>query len=95
MVQRVAFGVPSPHVLPKLRDLDRREMAALIPLVVLVFWIGVFPNPMLTRMHASVKPIIARALPTAPAPATAMSRSDRFVTDSGDPSPVATEAPSP
>jgi NADH-quinone oxidoreductase subunit M len=61
MVQRVAFGVPSPQQLPKLTDLNRREMATLIPLVVLVFWIGLFPNPILSRMHASVTNVVARA----------------------------------
>lgn len=63
MVQRVAFGVPGPYALPKLHDVDHREMAALVPLVVLVFWIGLFPNPILTRMHASVEKVLARTLP--------------------------------
>jgi NADH-quinone oxidoreductase subunit M len=64
MVQRVAFGVPSPHHLPHLKDLSRRELATLIPLVVLVFWIGLYPNPVVSRMHASVTrtlDIMARA----------------------------------
>ncbi len=61
MVQRVAFGIPLPHQLPKLTDLSRREMATLVPLVILVFWIGLFPNPILSRMHASVKNVVARA----------------------------------
>jgi NADH-quinone oxidoreductase subunit M len=63
MVQRVAFGAPSPHMLPKLRDVNLREMAALVPLVVLIFLIGLFPNPILTRMHPSVEKILARAFP--------------------------------
>jgi NADH-quinone oxidoreductase subunit M len=54
MVQRIAFGVPSPHQLPKLKDLTHREWATLAPLVVLVFWIGLYPNPLVSRMHASV-----------------------------------------
>ena len=64
MVQRVAFGVPSPHQLPHLKDLSRRELATLIPLVVLVFWIGLYPNPVVSRMHATVArtlDIMARA----------------------------------
>ena len=60
MVQRVAFGVPVPETLPKLRDVTVREMATLTPLVILVFVIGLFPNPMLSRMHASVEKVIAR-----------------------------------
>jgi NADH-quinone oxidoreductase subunit M len=76
MVQRVAFGVPSPHVLPNLQDVNRREMIALIPLVVLIFWIGLFPNPILTRMHASVDKVIARTTPAPLATAQAVSLLD-------------------
>ncbi len=54
MVQRVAFGLPSPHQLPKLSDLNERELATLAPLVILVFWIGLYPNPIMSRMHGSV-----------------------------------------
>jgi len=80
MVQRVAFGVPSPSFAPKLRDLNQREMATLVPLVALVFWIGLFPNPMLTRMHASVDKVIARTSPSAPVPAQFVSRPDPVTT---------------
>jgi len=54
MVQRVAFGIPLERQLPKLKDLTQREWAILAPLVVLVFWIGLYPNPFVSRMHASV-----------------------------------------
>ncbi len=54
MVQRVAFGVALPQQLPKLKDLNEREFVTLVPLVVLVFWIGLFPNPLISRMHSSV-----------------------------------------
>ena len=54
MVQRVAFGTPSTRELPRLQDIDHREFGTLVPLVVLVFWIGLFPNPLVSRMHASV-----------------------------------------
>ena len=59
MIQRVVFGVPSPHHLPKLRDLNQRELATLVPLVLLVFLIGLFPNPLVSRMHQSVTNTIA------------------------------------
>jgi NADH-quinone oxidoreductase subunit M len=70
MVQRVAFGLPSPHHLPKLRDLDQRELAMLVPLAVLVFWIGFFPNPLVSRMHTSVTKTIDLMSRTRVAPAT-------------------------
>ena len=71
MVQRVAFGIPLPQMLPKLRDADQREFVTLVPLVVLIFWIGLYPNPVLTRMHASVGKVIARYAPAMPRPAAA------------------------
>ncbi len=84
MVQRVAFGTPSPHG-PALRDLNQREFVTLLPLVVLVFWIGLFPNPLLTRMHASVERVLARTVPAVPPSAAA----DRQAL------PVSTEVPQP
>ena len=57
MVQRVAFGSPD-HGTARLADMNLREMATLLPLAILVFWIGLFPNPLLTSMHASVNHLI-------------------------------------
>jgi NADH-quinone oxidoreductase subunit M len=54
MVQRVVFGVALPRELPRLKDVGIREFAILAPLVVLVFWIGVYPNPLVARMHSAV-----------------------------------------
>jgi len=53
MVQRVAFGAPTEKT-AGLSDVNWREMATLVPLVILVFWIGIFPNLFLTPMHSSV-----------------------------------------
>src|SRR6266487_320352 len=53
MVQRIEFGVPSEKT-ARLPDLNWCEMASLVPLLVLVFWIGIFPNPFLAPMHTSV-----------------------------------------
>ena len=76
MVQRVAFGVPDPHMLPKLRDVNLREMITVVPLVVLIFLIGLFPNPILTRMHPSVEKVIARAFPAATEQTSTMRQAD-------------------
>jgi NADH-quinone oxidoreductase subunit M len=70
MVQRVVYGVPSPQHLPTLRDLTQRELATLVPLALLVFWIGLYPNPLVSRMHQSVTKTIdsmsrAKVAPTA------------------------------
>jgi len=60
MVQRVAFGVPAKHQIAHLTDLNGREMAMLIPLFVLVFWIGVYPSPLLAPMHSTVNRLVQR-----------------------------------
>jgi NADH-quinone oxidoreductase subunit M len=70
MVQRVAFGIPSPHHLPELRDLNQRELAMMVPLAVLVFWIGFFPNPFVSRIQTSVTKTIDLMSRTRVAPAT-------------------------
>jgi len=53
MVQRVAFGATTEKT-ARVTDLNWCEMSTLAPLIVLVFWIGVFPNPFLKPMHASI-----------------------------------------
>ena len=76
LMQRVVFGSPSPAQRAHLFDLNAREMATLLPLAILVFVIGIFPNPLLTRMHASVAHLLAApktpafAIEPSPAPAT-------------------------
>ena len=59
LVQRVVFGPGAPKMLPKLTDLNPREFGMLVPLVVLVFWIGLYPKPLLDVMHASVERVVA------------------------------------
>jgi NADH-quinone oxidoreductase subunit M len=53
MVQRVVFGSPTSKT-ATLSDLNWCEMATLVPLVVLIFLIGIFPKPFLTPMHSAV-----------------------------------------
>ena len=65
LMQRVVFGSPSPAHRTQLLDLNARETAMLVPLVVLVFVIGIFPNPLLTRMHATVAHLLAGSKATA------------------------------
>ena len=58
MVQRVVFGAPNERQAEHLHDLNWCEMAMFAPLVVLVFWIGFFPNTLLSVMHGSVNQIL-------------------------------------
>jgi NADH-quinone oxidoreductase subunit M len=54
MLQKIMFGgVNNPDV-STLSDLNLRETLTLLPLLVFVFWIGLFPGPVIGIMHATV-----------------------------------------
>jgi NADH-quinone oxidoreductase subunit M len=57
----------------ELRDVDRRELAYLVPLVVLMVFMGLFPGPILRKMDASVTRYL-ESLKTRPAVATMLHR---------------------
>jgi NADH-quinone oxidoreductase subunit M len=54
MLQRVVFGTRTSEVNAKLPDLNFREAALLMPLLILMFVMGVYPSPFLNRSQASV-----------------------------------------
>ncbi|MDH4162244.1 MAG: NADH-quinone oxidoreductase subunit M [Nitrospirota bacterium] len=58
LYQRVAFGtVTNPHN-EHLQDMNLREIAAALPLLVLVFGVGLYPNAAFQVMHASTENLI-------------------------------------
>jgi NADH-quinone oxidoreductase subunit M len=69
LVQRVFFGplkepaaghhMHEPYM--PVRDLSLREMFALAPLAVLIFWIGLYPKYFLDRMQPTLNPFITAA----------------------------------
>ena len=54
MVQRVFFGPVKHEANRNLPDLTKREWAYLLPLIVMIFWIGVYPQTFLKKMQPSV-----------------------------------------
>jgi NADH-quinone oxidoreductase subunit M len=43
----------------KLRDLNWREIAILVPLLILIFWIGLYPKPFFALMAPAVENLVA------------------------------------
>ena len=60
LYQRTMFGKISNPANASLKDLSMRELATFAPLVVLAFWIGLYPAPFLRRIETSVGRVVAR-----------------------------------
>ncbi|MDO9288136.1 MAG: NADH-quinone oxidoreductase subunit M [Thermodesulfovibrionales bacterium] len=59
LYQRVFFMEVNPKV-AGLKDIDAREIITLLPMVLLIFWIGIYPNTFLGFMHESVRHLLER-----------------------------------
>jgi NADH-quinone oxidoreductase subunit M len=71
MVQRTVFNALDKPVNRTIPDLNRREVGLLLPLVVIILWLGIYPRPVLDRMEPSVTRLIQQveAMRMAEAPA--------------------------
>jgi NADH-quinone oxidoreductase subunit M len=58
MYQRVMFGELKNPANEKLKDLSGREIALMVPLLVFVFWIGLYPNPFFEKMTPALEQLI-------------------------------------
>jgi NADH-quinone oxidoreductase subunit M len=63
LYQRVMFGPVTNPANEHLEDLNAREVATLVPLVLLAFWIGIYPKPLFRCLDAPVKQIVERVNP--------------------------------
>ncbi|HBR22088.1 MAG TPA: NADH-quinone oxidoreductase subunit M [Nitrospiraceae bacterium] len=59
LYQRVFFMETNQKV-AGLADINLREIITLLPMIILIFWIGVYPNAFLGFMHESVKHLLER-----------------------------------
>jgi NADH-quinone oxidoreductase subunit M len=57
-LQRVIFNPLDKSANEKLVDLSPREIAVLVPLLVCILWIGIYPKPILRRMEPSARQLI-------------------------------------
>ena len=60
MFRRVIFGPLSRPENQNLKDIGAREIAILIPILILIFFMGIYPRPFLARMQPAVERIIQR-----------------------------------
>lgn len=58
MFQKLFLGEVDKEENRKLLDMNVREIVTLVPLIVLIFWIGLYPSPFFNLMEASVTKLV-------------------------------------
>jgi NADH-quinone oxidoreductase subunit M len=69
LYQRVFFGTVTNPKNEKLNDLTPREVATFVPLLIMAFWIGLYPKPFFQILEQPVNHTIAIVRPDYPLPA--------------------------
>src|SRR6266516_4361957 len=67
-LQRVIYNPLTQPENEKLTDLTPREIAVLVPLIVCILWIGIYPTPILRRMEPSARALLEQIKPSVPPP---------------------------
>jgi NADH-quinone oxidoreductase subunit M len=63
LYQRTMFGSVENPKNEKLRDLNLREVATFVPLIIMAVWIGLYPKPFIDFLDTSVSAVVARVSP--------------------------------
>ena len=58
LYRRVIFGKLDKEHLKQIMDLEPREIAIFAPLIVLVIWMGIWPDPFLSVFDATVSNLL-------------------------------------
>jgi len=66
LYQRVFFGKVENPKNEKLLDLSGRELAAFVPLVIIAFWIGLYPKPFFQILSTPVNNLVVTVRPDYP-----------------------------
>ena len=64
LYQRVFFGPVTNPANSELRDLNAREAWQFAPLIILIFWIGVYPKPLLSYINPQTEAVVAQVAPS-------------------------------
>jgi NADH-quinone oxidoreductase subunit M len=63
MFQRVMFGELDNPKNQKLLDLNAREVCIMVPLIVMIFVMGIYPKPFIDKMDPAIKKLVSQARP--------------------------------
>ncbi|MCX6550378.1 MAG: hypothetical protein NTY02_05110, partial [Acidobacteria bacterium] len=76
LYQRTMFGKVENPKNETLQDMNLREVATFVPLIILALWIGLYPSPFLRIIEPTVTSVISRLNPAYVAPVTAAKPKD-------------------
>lgn len=60
MFQRVMHGPITNEKILSFKDVNKREIACLVPIIIMMFWMGIYPKPFLRKMDTSVTHLLNR-----------------------------------
>jgi NADH-quinone oxidoreductase subunit M len=60
LYRRVIFGELDKEDLKDILDLDKREVTLFAPLILVVLWMGIYPEPILNVLHVSVENLVTQ-----------------------------------
>jgi NADH-quinone oxidoreductase subunit M len=81
-LQRMIFNRLDDRENEHLHDLSPRELAVILPLVIGIVWLGLYPRPVLERMEPATRRFLQTAAPAMRTP-TAMSGAPAATTEAG------------
>jgi proton-translocating NADH-quinone oxidoreductase chain M len=62
LCNRLLYGVVKPHFITTFSDISRREFFMLVPFVLAILWMGVYPEPFLDTIHCSTSNLLYHGL---------------------------------
>jgi NADH-quinone oxidoreductase subunit M len=63
MFQRVMFGELDNPKNQKLKDLNAREIGIMVPLIIMIFVMGIYPKPFIDKMDPAIKKLVSQVRP--------------------------------
>jgi NADH-quinone oxidoreductase subunit M len=60
MFQRVMHGPVTNDTVRSLKDMNKREIAYFVPIVIMMFWMGIYPQTFLRKMDSSIARLLER-----------------------------------
>lgn len=62
LCNRLLYGVVKPHFINSFSDISRREFFMFLPFVIVILWMGIYPEPFLDAIHCSTSNLLYQGI---------------------------------